>query len=162
MSGFEVVVPGQPPAVHLATMYEGIGECYTLEGGTARNGYVRVDVGTRSHGKGKSRFLSAHRVAWMAVNGPIPEGGQILHHCDNRACIRATHLYLGNHADNVRDRVMRLRSWRKLEDEQIIEIRRLYAEGWSQKDLVAKFGTSKSNMSRICRGEVRRVVGVGR
>jgi HNH endonuclease len=36
--------------------------------------------------------LLAHRVAWEAVAGPIPEGMVINHLCRNRACVRTTHL----------------------------------------------------------------------
>jgi hypothetical protein len=146
----------------MVTMDRNIGECYSLEGSTHRKGYVRVDVGNRSHGKGKARYLSAHRVAWMAVNGPIPEGGQILHHCDNRACIRASHLYLGNNDDNVRDRVMRLRSWRKLSDDDVTAIRQRHANGAVQKDLAIEYGVSKAQISRIVNGLVRKGSGAGR
>jgi len=140
-----------------------IGECYTLESGALRKGYPRIDVGgSRSSGK----LVSAHRVAWMAINGPIPEGGQILHRCDNRACIRGTHLYLGDNDQNVRDRVMRLRSARKITEEEAAEIRRLYSPfgsndhygrgpgtGMSGKDLAVRFKTSPSNISRIVNGK---------
>ena len=65
-------------------------------------------------GYGKYRNLFAHRVAWELVNGPIPKGGWILHHCDNPICVRPSHLYLGTPKDNARDRELRGRGRKRL------------------------------------------------
>ena len=46
---------------------------------------------------------TTHRVAWKLKHGPIPPGLFVLHICDNRACVNTTHLYLGDHNDNMRD-----------------------------------------------------------
>jgi len=48
--------------------------------------------------------MLAHRVAWELRNGPIPDGLFVLHRCDNPACVRAAHLFLGTQADNNFDR----------------------------------------------------------
>lgn len=45
----------------------------------------------------------AHRVAWRLTYGDIPAGKQILHHCDNPACVRPDHLFIGTPRDNVLD-----------------------------------------------------------
>jgi hypothetical protein len=50
--------------------------------------------GCRVGGYGQTHKGYAHRVAWESLNGPIPEGHDIHHTCENRACIEPTHLKL--------------------------------------------------------------------
>jgi len=58
------------------------------------------------------RYVRTHRLAWELANGPIPDGLQVLHHCDNPPCCQTDptegypegHLFLGTHADNMADR----------------------------------------------------------
>ena len=70
-------------------------DCILWEHGQHSKGYGVQRYGGRSE--------KTHRLAWMAYNGPIPEGKQVNHHCDVRLCINPEHLYLGTAQDNMDD-----------------------------------------------------------
>lgn len=55
---------------------------------------------------------TAHRIAWELINGPVPAGLCVLHHCDVRPCVNPAHLFLGTHQDNTADRHAKARDAR--------------------------------------------------
>ena len=70
-------------------------QCWPWTGPTLRDGYGQFNVGGTSY--------RAHRVAWELTNGPIPDGLEVLHACDNPPCCNPAHLSVGTHAENVAD-----------------------------------------------------------
>ena len=105
------------------------------------------------------RAYSTHRYSWELHHGPVPPGLCVLHHCDNRRCVRPDHLWLGTKAENSRDMATKGREnvpgykgeehgEAKLTNEQVREIRASTGTGVS---LAARFGVSPSLVSLIRR-----------
>ena len=72
-------------------------------------GYGAFGIRRESDGKWKSHF--AHRVSYELHFGPIPPGMFVCHRCDNPQCVRPDHLFLGEHADNMRDMRVKKRQY---------------------------------------------------
>jgi hypothetical protein len=49
------------------------------------------------------RNYLAHDLAWIFVNGPVPDGLCVLHRCDNPPCCNPRHLWTGTQRQNMRD-----------------------------------------------------------
>jgi hypothetical protein len=78
--------------------------CWIWKGPKSVNGYGSFQYRRTSN--------SAHRIAFEFLKGPIPEGLQVLHRCDNPPCVNPEHLFLGTNLDNVKDKVQKGRQRR--------------------------------------------------
>ena len=82
--------------------------------------------------------------------GEIPERLCVLHRCDNPACYRVGHLFLGTHSENMRDKVRKNRHWnQKLTPEQARLVIRRIKEGGRNPDIAAEFSVSPAFISKI-------------
>jgi hypothetical protein len=142
--------------------------CLVWDRNTDKDGYGSLSTSRKPGPKTTKR---AHRRSWEIMNGEIPKGFQICHHCDNPPCYRPIHLFAGTQSRNMRDCVSKGRyinmaqrrpdlmrrgeshGQAKLKDSDVLEIRRLYAgnEDISQSDLGRMFGVSQKLIGNIVR-----------
>lgn len=133
--------------------------CWIFMGATNHFGYGIVGTGRR--GEPTDR---AHRIAYKHFKSDIPTGMFVCHTCDVPACCNPYHLFLGTNQDNVNDMVRKKRNSKpprnphvigsvhplaKLNEEQVIEIRRLYLQGIGQKELGETYGVARQTISKI-------------
>lgn len=73
--------------------------CHVSNYSVASHGYAQIGwVGD----DGILTGTTAHRAAWTAFNGQIPEGVTIDHLCKNRRCVNITHLRALSNFENAR------------------------------------------------------------
>lgn len=81
--------------------------CWNWVGGTSgkKGGYGAIRLPGRKGGK-----HGAHRVSWFIAYGYMPDL-HVLHKCDNKKCVRPSHLFLGTNQDNINDKVAKGRQY---------------------------------------------------
>lgn len=132
--------------------------CWLWQASTFGNGRGQFRVGGRS--------VAAHRYSFIITKGPIPEGKEVCHTCDNPICVRPSHLWAGTHHENMLDAQTkkRLKGSRgmvtknmKLTPKAVLEIREIYAARtapkWGVNELAAKYGVSRSVITSAAQGK---------
>lgn len=113
--------------------------CHLSRYSVASHGYAQI-----GWGYGRERAMTtAHRAAWAAVNGQVPEGMTVDHLCKNRRCVNPEHLRLLSNHENARRTSGR--------DWPIGEC----ANGHGNEHLV-RVGKAKKQICRICRRQWQR------
>ena len=123
-------------------------ECWIWRGAKNKCGYGSFAIGNR-------RPALAHRVSYELSAGVALTEQQVLHRCDTPACVNPSHLFLGNHADNMADMKAKGRAdarrgvehyKAKLDRWEVLAIRH---DPRGVTVIAADYGMSKSNISAI-------------
>ena len=130
------------------------GECWEWRGGLSNHGYGSFSI--------NGTVVKAHRAVIGLIGIEIPDGLHVLHRCDNRPCVRPSHLYFGTNQDNIADRVERgcgvvprgqAKGNHKLTEDQVREIRKILSRGViTQLDISKRYGVSPSTIWKIANG----------
>lgn len=126
---------------------------------------AKMPYGVIRNEQGKNEY--AHRVSWRLHTGnSIPEGMDVLHHCDNPSCVRFDHLFLGTDTDNQQDAVRKGRHRRgerhhaaRLKESEVQEIKRRHRSGEAARALAREFGVSRGAVNSLLRGRSWKGVG---
>jgi hypothetical protein len=133
------------------------GDCWVWTASRWNSGYGQFAVVSSRRG---FKAIGAHVMSYVLANGPIPEGLEIMHACDNRLCVRPDHLSVGTHTENVQDasRKGRLNVSRpnkqKLTAFQVQQVRSLVAAGWRRIRVAEYFGISKTQVTLLMRRQL--------
>ena len=127
--------------------------CYEWTGAITTAGYGQFAVE-------KGHVVGVHRFAYELKHGKGSLGKkQACHKCDNKKCIRWSHLFKGTHPDNSDDKVAKGRQSHvkgeahgrsKLTVKQVSKIRNLYATGkYYYRELGIIFGVASTTIGKI-------------
>lgn len=98
------------------------------------------------------RMVGVHRVMFEAAYGPLPAGAQVLHRCDVGLCCNPAHLFLGDNASNIADKVAKDRAGKALTRDKAKAMHEMKAAGVLQDEIARRFGVNQSTVSRILSG----------
>lgn len=126
--------------------------CWQWKGIENSNGYGRFSY--------KDSHRLAHRFSYELFFGPVPNGMNVCHRCDNRKCVNPEHLWLGSQSQNLSDAVSKGRMHRpdtkgprngntSLTWEKVDTIRSMHTGGVPKFRIAALFGVSQSTICNI-------------
>lgn len=114
--------------------------CWVWQGALCQ-GYGHLN--TREH-KGP-----AHIYFYVQRFGPVPDGHELHHRCENRACVNPEHLEPLTDAAH-----RRLRRDNKLNPGRAEEIKLMARQGMTQRSIAAQFGIAQATAWAVINGQI--------
>lgn len=128
------------------------GKCWEWQAKISPFGYGQFSIAP-------GNVKQAHRFSYELYKGKIPKGKCVLHKCDNRKCIKPSHLWIGTQQENMQDMIRKGRDRKadpsknggvKLSWDKVNEIRKIRREkGTYYKDLAIMFNVHYATIKRI-------------
>lgn len=115
--------------------------CWNWTRDTHKTGYGYISEGKKKH--------LAHRRSYEIYVGKIPEGKIVRHKCNNAKCINPIHLEIGDQWDNIHDGIRAGNIKRKLNWQQVCNIRKSFEKGQKIADLSRNFKVSYMTIQNI-------------
>ena len=92
-------------------------ECWEWTAAKDKCGYGVIKVARK--------MKKAHRVSYELNNGLITQGLDALHSCHNPGCVNPSHIRIGTNAENVKDKMLAGREYRKLSRRDISLVKQM-------------------------------------
>ncbi len=135
------------------------GDCWVWTGRVLANGYGVLPIFDATRRRRGSPDRLAHRIAYELAFDVDPGELFVCHKCDNPACVRPSHLFLGTNKDNVADCRRKDRDIQgersriaKVTDDKVRVMREEFKAGTTQTALANRFGVSISLVNGIVHG----------